>query len=215
MRRRSIVRNGFWIILMLSATVIALLSTRFLLPEPPHVGPGIIDNFLAHKPAFLTHVVGSLIALLLGPWQFVKTIRGRWPKLHRWMGRTYMVAVLFGGIGGFIIAWTTTAGPIAVGGFATLAVLWLYVTGRGYQTARAGRYIEHRKWMVRSFALTAAAISLRMGLPIAPALGFEFVTGYIALSWGCWLFNLGVAEIYLRMGVGDSPNNRTMVSQAS
>ncbi|MEH6631023.1 MAG: DUF2306 domain-containing protein [Halopseudomonas aestusnigri] len=200
MKFRVIVKNGFWIILMLSATAIALLSTRFLLPEPPHVGPEIMENFLAHKPAFLAHVLGSLIALLIGPWQFVKTIRGRWPTLHRWMGRTYMVAVLIGGIGGFVVAWTSISGPIAVAGFATLALLWLYVTGQGYQAARDGRYKEHREWMIRSFALTAAAITLRLGLPIAPALGYEFQTGYIALSWVCWLFNLGVAEIYLRVG---------------
>ncbi|WP_419905444.1 DUF2306 domain-containing protein [Kiloniella sp.] len=187
---------------MLSATGISLLSTRFLLPEPPHVGPGIMENFLAHKTAFLAHVLGSLIALMLGPWQFVKTIRGRWPRLHRWMGRSYMVAVLVGGLGGFIVAWTSTAGPIAVAGFATLAVLWLYVTTQGYRTARAGCYMEHREWMIRSFALTAAAISLRLGLPIAPALGYEFQTGYIALSWVCWLFNLVVAEIYIRAGKG-------------
>ena len=197
---KSVAKNGFWMLLMLSATAIALLSTRFLLPEPPHVGPGIIDNFLANKPAFLMHVFGSLIALLIGPWQFVGTIRGRWPKLHRWLGRIYMVAVLFGGIGGFIVAWTTSSGPIAVGGFATLSVLWLYVTSKGYQTVRAGRYAEHRVWMIRSFALTAAAISLRMGLPVAPALGYEFVTGYIAMSWISWIFNLGVAELYLRAG---------------
>ena len=209
MKVRSIAKTGFWILLMLSATGIALLSTRFLLPNPPHIGPGILENFLAHKPAFLTHVVASLIALLIGPWQFVQKVRSRWPRLHRWMGRTYMVAVLLGGVSGFIIAWTSSAGPIAAGGFASLAVVWLYVTNKGYQTAKARQFPAHRRWMIRSFALTAAAITLRLGLPIAPILGYDFQTGYIILSWVCWLFNLAIAELYLRAGRKiTSDNNR-------
>jgi hypothetical protein len=52
--------------------------------------------------------------------------------------------------------------------------------------------------MIRSFALTAAAISLRLGLPIAPALGYDFTTGYIVMSWASWIINLAIAEIYLR-----------------
>ncbi|MCZ4279478.1 DUF2306 domain-containing protein [Kiloniella laminariae] len=156
-----------------------------------------MENFNAHKPAFLAHVLGSLIALLIGPWQFVGSLRNRWPGLHRWSGRIYMMAVLLGGVGGFIVAWTTLAGPVAVAGFATLALIWLYVTGKGYQTVWAGRYAEHRRWMIRSFALTAAAITLRLGLPIAPALGYDFMTGYIIQSWAAWVINLVVAELYL------------------
>ena len=83
-------------------------------------------------------------------------------------------------------------------GFASLSILWLYVTYKGYETARAKKFIDHRKWMIRSFALTAAAITLRMGLPIAPALGYDFVTGYIICAWACWLINLGIAEVYLK-----------------
>ncbi|MFD2206136.1 DUF2306 domain-containing protein [Kiloniella antarctica] len=212
MKIKSVAKKGFWLLLMLSATGIALLSTRFLLPDPPHVGPDIIDNFMDHKPAFLTHVLGSLIALLIGPWQFVSTIRRRWPQLHRWMGRIYMIAVLLGGIGGFIVAWTTSSGPVAVAGFALLSVIWLFVTGKGYQSVRAGRYAEHRMWMIRSFALTAAAITLRLGLPIAPAMGVEFQTGYIAMSWLSWLLNLTLAEIYLRSGRNDQAvSNRAVV----
>lgn len=197
-----------WVVMMLLATAVALLSTRYLLPNPPRVGPNILPNFEANTAIFLTHVVGSVIALLIGPWQFVATIRRRWTRLHRWMGRIYMVAVLFGGIGGFFIAWTTTAGPLATAGFSLLAVIWLGTTGLGYQSARAGNYADHRKWMIRSFALTAAAITLRLGLPIAPALGYSFLSGYMVMSWACWIINLGIAELLLRSG----ENRKTAVA---
>jgi hypothetical protein len=87
---------------------------------------------------------------------------------------------------------------IASFGFAILAVLWLSSTWLAFQSARARDFSAHRHWMIRSFALTAAAISLRLGLPIAPALGYDFTTGYIVMSWASWIINLAIAEIYLR-----------------
>ncbi|KLN60878.1 hypothetical protein WH96_10475 [Kiloniella spongiae] len=199
----SIAKKGFWLFIMLSATAISLLSLRFLLPNPPHVAPEILENYINHKTAFLAHVTGSLTALLIGPWQFVSRFRTKIPKLHRWTGRIYIIAVLIGGIGGFIIAWSSEYGPIAVAGFALLSVVWLYVTGKGYICARNRQFQAHSRWMLRSFALTAAAVTLRLGLPIAPALGYQFDTGYIALSWASWLINFGIAEIYLRLNTND------------
>ncbi len=203
MTLQSLGKKGFWLFLMLSATAISLLSLRFLLPNPPHVAPEILENYINHKTAFLAHVTGSLTALLIGPWQFVTSLRAKFPKLHRWSGRVYMIAVLIGGIGGFFIAWSSEYGPIAVTGFALLSVVWLLVTGKGYLCVRNRQFQAHRKWMMRSFALTAAAITLRLGLPVAPALGYEFNTGYIALSWASWLINLGITEIYLKLNASD------------
>ena len=97
-------KKVIWIVLTLFATVIALMSTRFFLPDPPHIGEGIYENFIAHKTMFLGHVGGSLLALLIGPWQLASNIRGRWPKVHRWMGRSYVLMVLIGGISGFVVA---------------------------------------------------------------------------------------------------------------
>jgi uncharacterized membrane protein len=187
-----------WGVIMVLATVISLMSLRFLMPDPPHVGPEIMANFKAHRPAFLAHVTGGLVALLLGPWQFVAKLRARFPKAHRWSGRVYLLAVLIGGIGGFLVAWTTVSGLMVSFGFSFLAVFWLYSSWRAYQSARAGEFTAHRRWMIRSFALTCAAITLRLGLPIAPALGYEFQTGYVILSWACWIINVAMAETYLR-----------------
>ncbi|WP_120498279.1 DUF2306 domain-containing protein [Kiloniella sp. EL199] len=203
MTLQSFAQKGFWLFIMLSATAISLLSLRFLLPNPPHVAPEILQNYINHKAAFLAHVTSSLIALLVGPWQFVTGIRTRFPKLHRWSGRIYIISVLIGGIGGFFIAWSSEYGPIAIAGFALLSVVWLYVTCKGYLYATNRQFQAHSRWMLRSFALTAAAITLRLGLPVAPALGYDFDTGYIALSWASWLVNLGIAEIYLKLNSSD------------
>jgi hypothetical protein len=63
---------------------------------------------------------------------------------------------------------------------------------------RLGNLASHRRWMVRSAALTCAALTLRLYLPVPPALGFTFVEGYRAIAWACWLPNLLVAEYFIR-----------------
>ena len=52
--------------------------------------------------------------------------------------------------------------------------------------------------MIRSFALTFAAVTLRLYLPLVPLLGISFVDGYRAISFLAWVPNLIVAELYLR-----------------
>ena len=47
-------------------------------------------------------------------------------------------------------------------------------------------------------AMTFAAVTLRLYLPMIPLSGLSFVEGYRAISWLCWLINLAVVELHLR-----------------
>ncbi len=60
------------------------------------------------------------------------------------------------------------------------------------------RFVQHREWMIRSFALTFAAVTLRLYLPLAALLSIDFVDAYRALSFLCWVPNRVVVEFYLR-----------------
>jgi len=55
----------------------------------------------------------------------------------------------------------------------------------------------HWRWMVRSYALTAAAITLRIYLPRSMALHLPFQRAYPAIAWLCWIPNFLAAEAYL------------------
>jgi hypothetical protein len=67
-----------------------------------------------------------------------------------------------------------------------------------YVKIRARRYAEHRRWMIRSYALTCAAITLRIILPVGLASGLEFSTSYLLAAWGSWTINLVIAELVVR-----------------
>jgi uncharacterized membrane protein len=184
-----------WWLLMLGSLFIAVFSYRYLAPHPL-IPPNIGTNLMM-KPWIFVHAGAASTALLLGPFQFIARLRAARPQVHRWMGRAYLVACLAGGVSGLLLAVGCTAGPIAQAGFGLLAVCWLAANVQAWRLALAGRYAEHRRWMVRSFAMTFAAVTLRLYLPIAPMLGYDFMPAYVAISWLAWVPNLVVAELYL------------------
>lgn len=70
----------------------------------------------------------------------------------------------------------------------------LYTASHAYGEARARNFVAHRRWKIRNFALTFAAVTLRLYLPAAAALEVPFATAYPAIAWLCWVPNLLVAE---------------------
>jgi uncharacterized membrane protein YfcA len=175
---------------------IALVSYRYLLA----LGP-IPDNIATNRflsPWLAIHVAGAATALLVAPAQFLASIRTRYRAVHRSLGRVYAVACLVGGAAGCILALGASTGPIATAGFGLLAVLWVAITARAWNRARRRDFAAHRAWMIRSFALTFAAVTLRLYLPLLAFLPVGFDDGYRAISFLCWVPNLLVAELYLR-----------------
>lgn len=190
--------KSLWWVGAVSSVLIALVSYRYLAPAIP-VPPNLAANLMA-KPWLVVHASLAATALITGPWQFIPRLRARRPQLHRILGRVYVFSCLVGGGAGLLLASGTSAGPIARAGFGLLAIVWIGVNANAFRLALAGRYAEHRQWMIRSFALTFGAVTLRVYLPVAQAMGIEFMAAYRAISWLAWVPNLMLAELYLRQG---------------
>ena len=60
---------------------------------------------MAHTMGILLHIVGAMLATIIAPFQFLpKSRRGRYLNVHRWLGRTYLVGILVGGLSGLYMA---------------------------------------------------------------------------------------------------------------
>lgn len=190
-------------ILLLTLEVVAVSVMRYLTHD--QAAPDIILENVYAKPFLILHVLGGTTALLLGPLQFVARVRNRFPALHRASGRTYAAACAIGAPAGFMLALGTRAGPVASLGFAVPAVLWPIFTFVGIRLAITGRLSEHREWMLRSYAITANAVTLRIMLPFAGlVLGLPFTSAYPVIAWLGWMVNLAAAELYLRRNRKDA-----------
>jgi uncharacterized membrane protein len=182
-------------ILALGVAAYAAFAYGFM-PLGSLVHPDMKLNFLAHKAGIYTHVFASLVALSLSPFQFSSWLRSTRPRLHRFIGRTYLgVGVALGGLSGLYMSAFAFGGPVAKLGFACLAVCWLFTGLRAFQAIRRGAVQEHRKWVVRNVSLTLAAVTLRIYLPSSMIAGIPFELSYPAIAWLCWVPNLLVAEL--------------------
>ena len=188
------ISNGLLYFLTLGVAGYAVFAYGFL-PLGSMVHPDMKANFLAHSTGIYVHAFASIVALTLGPFQFSEHFRQQYTNIHRWFGRTYLaVGILVGGLSGLYMSQFAYGGLMAKLGFAMLAVLWLYTGLRAYLAIRRGAIAEHRKWMVRNFSLTFAAVMLRLYLPTSMAAGVEFSLAYPIIAWLCWVPNLAFAE---------------------
>lgn len=164
----------------------------------PGFGPEFVQAFRKAMPAALyAHLSGGTLALAVGPWQFNRRLRTRAVNLHRWMGRTYVVAVMVGGLGALSLAPYSQHGLASHLGFGALAAAWLLTTAMAYREIRRRNVARHRVWMIRSLALTLAAVTLRIYLPLSQVAGIPFPLAYQVVAWLCWVPNLLAAEVLL------------------
>ena len=117
--------------------------------------------------------------------------------MHRGLGLVYVVAVLLSGVSAVAMAPTSSGGMAGHFGFGMLGVLWLTSTIVAYRTVRSGDFEGHRAWMIRSYALCLAAVTLRIYLPLSFVAGIPFPDAYPAIAWLCWVPNLVVAEWFV------------------
>ena len=177
---------------------VALVSWRFMVGGVEASMEFVAYHAQLRPIAFFAHVIFAPVALALVPFQLWQGLRNRRPIVHRVLGRLYGLAILISGASGLWLAATTMAGPVAAFGFGLLAVLWLGTTGRGISLAIRGDRVAHRRWMIRSIALTLAAVTLRIQIPMGMMLDIPFDTAYPAIAWLCWVPNLIVAEMIVR-----------------
>lgn len=195
--------KGTILLYALSLAVAAYAVVGYVFFPPGHlVHPSMQASFEARPVALYLHVFGAAVALVLGPFQFSGTLRGRHPRLHRWMGRAYLAfGVLAGGVAGLCLAGFAYGGAVSQAGFGLLALAWLGSGALAFGAIRRRDMTGHRRWMVRNFALTFAAVTLRLYLPASVASGVAFDVAYPAIAWLCWVPNLIVAELLWNRGI--------------
>ncbi|MGF1545529.1 MAG: DUF2306 domain-containing protein [Parvularculaceae bacterium] len=151
----------------------------------------------ANWALLVAHCVFALPPLLLGLVGFIEGVRRKRPKLHRDAGLLYCVCIWLSAPAGALLATANRSGPLAGAGFFVLGVFWFATTWRAYSTARAKNFVDHRRWMIRSYALTLAFVTVRPLFVFGPMGGFSSADWQIVVAWACWVPNLALAELYL------------------
>ena len=151
-----------------------------------------------NRAILAVHVATAIPPLLIGLIAFSKRARKFSIRTHRWLGTIYCITIWISAITGVVLACANTMGLASKLGFSSLGVLWFMTTFFAYIHARKKDIVRHRIWMVRSFALTLAVVTIRpiMMMPLVVDIDIALLNN--AGSWACWVPNLLLAELYIR-----------------
>jgi len=151
--------------------------------------------------SFNVHILFSVFSLAAGLTQFSDYILKNHRKIHRCMGYIYVIDVLLlAGPSGLVMGFYANGTVWAKTSFMILAALWIVFTAIAYKKALDKDFVSHRNWMMRSYALTLSAITLRLMAFFLPKFfHMEAFFEYTLIAWLSWTINLVIAEIVIAL----------------
>src|ERR1035438_5889507 len=155
--RRARFKTVLWILLGLT-TLFVFITSEVLLVTDYAMYHAYRLQVIADRHLLIPHTLAGIFALLIGPIQFSSRIRQRYLKFHRVLGRIYVVSVFVGSFTGIALAWGRPGLP----GTSMQAAAWMVCTTAAFITARNRQIIQHRQWMIRSYAVTFTFVSSRV-----------------------------------------------------
>jgi uncharacterized membrane protein len=183
------------VVALLLATLVAVIAVAQYAMYDPATDTRTTVNFSQHPLAIVLHAFGASCAPLIGLLQWSTRLRRRWPSLHRWMGRAYLVVgACVGGSAALWLSFFAYGGQLVRVGMGAVAVLWIVFSALAWVAIREGDVRAHRRWMMRSVALALGGVTLRLYLPALSVAGVSFLLAYRLAAWGSWVPNLLVAE---------------------
>ena len=191
-------RVGWWLMTVF-VVILCLYAAAYFLPGMPFSFRPDVYPSSSFTWLLLAHIGGAMLAALAGPLQFWGGFRRKYKKVHRIIGLSYLAGVCISAPAALIISPISQGGLTTHIGFAMLAILWAGATFIAYYHIISKDWRAHQRWMIRSFALTFAFVTLRLWLGGLALTGAPFDEVYQTTAWLCWVPNLIIVELYLGM----------------
>jgi uncharacterized membrane protein len=194
--------NGSRILAVLAWAVLLSSIAYFVWREVPQFFVWTKESYGAYywprATIVFPHIVVALLALVIGPFQFWPRIRNGFPKVHRILGRIYVVSALIGGVSGMGLAVISSRGlPYAVGLFG-LGLAGFLATSMAYISIRKRNFIQHKQWMVRSYVVIFGFVTIRSITTFMIHNGMNTPERFGVGGWACWAVPLLIAEVVMQ-----------------
>ncbi len=174
----------------------AMVIIGYLIFDPEALKPTV--SYFAPRFPIIVHAFFGGVALFVGMFQLLRKFREKFSKLNLIFRKIYYTSVIISGVFGFFVSLYAQGGLVNKIGFGMLALLWLYSIARAMRADALGDMATFRVWIVRNYALTLAAVTLRLYIPLIWSFyGFNpeaFSTIYATLGFLCWVPNIVFVE---------------------
>lgn len=152
-----------------------------------------------YLPAYYSHVLISGLVLVAGFFQLFPSSSRKFPRLHRFLGYVYVMGILFFAAPGALgMSLFIGRGPWVLASFLLQGTLWFCFTALAFSRIRKKDVSAHQQWMWRSYALTFAAITLRIYIFFTSyGVDLSLPRAYATLAWLSWVPNLLFVELFI------------------
>lgn len=155
------------------------------------------------KPFLVLHFVGAFCTIFLGPLQFWTDLRKRYLRLHRILGKTYIIGSMIAAVTVFYLLFNGYPHMGAIPSLFVLACLWIFVLVAAWYFIRKGDVKNHQHFMIRSYIFGLAFVFIRIlnrleGFEYNPFIFIPDATMRDTLyEWICWIYPFILTEIAL------------------
>ena len=205
--------------LYLLGAIPVLFAAARVVQIPLGTTPADVAHLMTQPLPYWLHALAGASFGLLGPVQFGRALAARYGRLHRVLGRVFVLAGAVLGLSGLQLvlrfhgsSTLLLDGLRAAGGAALLVALWLAVAA-----VRRRDMARHRRWMIRAFAIgMGQSLVAFVLLPIylwtgEPPVGLAADMA-VLLSWAV---SIALGEMAIRKGAREGQRVRGPSSQAS
>ncbi len=199
---KKIVSIILWgVVVLLAIRLVAIAVTYFSFKSDIDfllLKQDLLHN-LTWKIAFYAHLAGGSVAVLTGTAAFFTKWIEPSSSTHKVLGKIYFISIMFiGGPTGLYLGFYAEAGYLATIGFIGMSTAWMLPTFISIYKVTQGDIAGHHKWMIRSYAMTLAGVTLRIMTPLGIHLfNWGYDEAFIITAYIPWMFNLGLAELVI------------------
>src|ERR671911_2124354 len=101
-----------WGLMTLGVVALVLFSSFYFLGGREAYFERQRETYITHEAGLLIHIGAMMIAVLMGPLQFVRSFRDKHRGVHRTMGKIYLTAGTIGALGGIYMSFHSYGGAI-------------------------------------------------------------------------------------------------------
>jgi uncharacterized membrane protein len=194
---------GNWVVKIITVTL-GLISLYYLIMR---AFPFLIVSKDIYGPYYFPravwiwpHVLGGVFVMVLGPFQFLPSIRIKYHQFHRVTGYIFLISVLVSALALIFLISTSSSNLVIDIGLGIGGVVWLVTAFLAYIAIKNRKIEQHREWMVRCYMVTLAFVLFRVVIDVLSYLKVTNEPDIVALaSWISWTVPLFITEVVLQV----------------
>ncbi|MBD1593465.1 DUF2306 domain-containing protein [Arthrobacter sp. S1_S22] len=166
-RRTSVVIGVLVTIVMVSAAIRIAVDWPNIIAGTTPSDDDFAERYIAHPWLAYLHIAPGLVYLLGAPLQLSRRFRTRHYDVHRRLGRILLTCALISGMFAFLFgvphAWGGAPEAVATVVFGCWFLTCLVLA---FRAIRRDDVRQHRRWMIRAFAVGVAVGTIRIWVGI-------------------------------------------------